>query len=112
MYAIRSYYAFTADKTSGEAPLTVKFTDQSTNGPTSWAWDFGDGTTSTLQNPEHIYTEAGTYTVKLTVSNADGTDVMIRTAYITVSGLSTDKASIKVEYNVDGNKFKISYNFV
>ena len=48
---------------------TILFTDLSTNGPTSWLWDFGDGNTSGLQNPIHTYSSAGTYTVKLTTSN-------------------------------------------
>ena len=63
---------FTSDVTSGNAPLTVTFTDRSTGDPTAWNWDFGDGTDSTDQNPVHTYTSAGTYTVTLTVSNADG----------------------------------------
>ena len=63
---------FTADVTSGIAPLTVNFTDLSTGGPTTWQWDFqNDGTIdSDDQNPEWIYNEPGTYTVSLTVSNA------------------------------------------
>jgi len=76
---------FTASPTSGTAPLTVQFTDTSTGNPTSWSWDFGDGGTSTAQNPTHTYQNAGTYTVRLTVSNADGSDTLVRTNYITVS---------------------------
>ncbi len=76
--------AFTGSPTSGSAPLTVSFTDQST-GPDSWSWDFGDTGTSTLQNPDHIYTTAGTYTVSLTVTNAYGNDVVTKTDYITVT---------------------------
>ncbi|MFP3462263.1 PKD domain-containing protein [Arthrobacter globiformis] len=64
--------AFTATPGSGTAPLTVNFTDNSTAAPTSWAWTFGDGATSTLQNPSHIYSDAGNYAVKLTVSNSGG----------------------------------------
>jgi PKD repeat protein len=63
---------FTASPTSGTAPLTVKFTDIST-GATSWSWVFGDGATSTDQNPQHIYSNPGSFTVTLTVSNAGGT---------------------------------------
>ena len=55
--------SFTAAPTSGTAPLTVQFTDTSTGGPTSWAWDFGDGSTSTAQNPGHVYASAGSYSV-------------------------------------------------
>ncbi len=77
---------FTADVTSGTAPLTVNFTDQSTNTPTSWAWDFtNDGTVdSTTQSPSHIYDTAGTYTVNLTVTNAGGSDSEVKTDYISV----------------------------
>lgn len=64
---------FTASTTSGNAPLTVSFTDTSTNGPTSWSWNFGNGSTSTLQNPTTTYSTAGTYTVTMTASNAAGT---------------------------------------
>ena len=60
----------TASPTSGTAPLTVTFSDASTGGPTSWAWDFGDGTTSNVQfPPAHTYTTADTYTVSLIASN-------------------------------------------
>ncbi|HSS35818.1 MAG TPA: carboxypeptidase regulatory-like domain-containing protein [Patescibacteria group bacterium] len=63
----------TAAPTTGPAPLTVTFADASTGGPTSWAWDFGDGTSSTAQfPPAHVYTNAGTYTVSLVASNANG----------------------------------------
>ena len=77
--------AFSASTTNGNAPLTVNFSDASSNSPTSWAWDFGDGNTSTSQNPSHIYTAAGTYTVELTASNSVGSDVETKTNYITVS---------------------------
>jgi parallel beta-helix repeat protein len=76
---------FSATPTSGDAPLTVNFTDQSTNTPTSWLWDFGDNSTATEQNPSHIYTAAGNYTVNLTVSNAGGSDSEVKTEYIIVS---------------------------
>jgi PKD repeat protein len=75
---------FGASPTSGLAPLQVTFADQSTNTPTSWSWDFGDGTTSTLQNPSHTYSQPGTYTVSLTAGNASGTNTKTRTGYITV----------------------------
>jgi len=54
--------------------LTVSFTDLSTGGPSSWLWDFGDGSTSSEQNPSHTYAAAGTYEVSLTVSNSGGSD--------------------------------------
>ena len=48
--------SFTASTTSSCSSGTVQFTDNSTNSPTSWSWNFGDGGTSTLQNPSHTYT--------------------------------------------------------
>jgi PKD repeat protein len=65
--------------------LTVNFTDTSANNPTSWSWTFGDGGTSTNQNPSHQYTSAGNYTVSLTVSNAASTDIESKVNYITVT---------------------------
>ena len=76
---------FSANKLSGPAPLSVQFSNQSTGAITGWQWDFGDGATSTGQNPSHTYTAAGSYTVKLTVTGADGSDIAIQPAYITVS---------------------------
>lgn len=81
--------AFIANSTSGCAPLNVGFTDQSTGPITSWAWNFGDGGTSTSQNPSHIYNAAGSYTVSLTVTSATCNDVETKTAYITVSATPT-----------------------
>jgi len=79
---------FSATPTSGKVPLAVTFTDESSNAPTSWSWAFGDGTTSTAQHPTHTYDAAGTYTVPLTATNADGTDTETKTDYITVDALT------------------------
>ena len=68
---------FTADVTNGYTPLTVFFTDLSSGNIQSWAWDFGNGMTSNLQNPIVQYADAGTYTVSLTVM--DGTYQSIET---------------------------------
>jgi C1A family cysteine protease/PKD repeat protein len=76
--------AFSAYPTSGKAPLNVKFTDKSTGTPTKWQWNFGDGTTSTKQNITHKYSKAGTYTVKLTVTNAAGSNTKTVSGYIIV----------------------------
>jgi len=76
---------FSASPTSGKAPLEVTFTDKSTGSPTSWKWSFGDGKTSTEQNPVHTYSKSGKYTVTLTVKNASGTDTETKSRYITVS---------------------------
>jgi PKD repeat protein len=61
------------------------FTDTSTGGPTVWAWNFGDGTTSAIENPTQTYLTAGTYTVTLTVSNSAGTSSSTKTQSVTVS---------------------------
>ncbi len=76
---------FSATPTSGCAPLSVQFTDQSSGSPTSWLWSFGDGTTSSEQNPSHDYAECGLYAVTLTVQNAYGSDTETRTDYIVVT---------------------------
>ena len=86
-----------ANFSSNATGLSVKFTDQSKNA-TRWNWDFGDGATSTLQNPVHTYSAAGNYTIRLTVSNEEGTDSKTDTinvfqrlfyAYVTNSGDNT-----------------------
>jgi PKD repeat protein len=76
---------FSGSPTSGNYPLNVNFTDLSTNSPTSWSWTFGDGGTSTAQNPSHTYTAAGTYTVSMTATNACGSDGVTKTGYISVT---------------------------
>jgi|GEM_PF-3504048 len=78
---------FSADPTSGEAPLTVTFTDQSAGLVTSWYWDFGDSFTSTEQNPIHTYEEWGLYTVSLAVQGPGGADTLIKEDYILVGEL-------------------------
>jgi len=77
---------FSANITVGTVPLSVIFTDQSINNPTSWQWDFGDGGKSTQQNPIHIYNNEGNYTVQLIASNDFGSDTEIKNNYITVTG--------------------------
>lgn len=78
---------FTATPTSGDVPLTVQFTDTTlwTEGTiTGWLWEFGDGTTSNLQNPGHTYNYAARYDVTLTVQTKWGS-----TASTTKPGLIT-----------------------
>jgi len=75
---------FTSSVTSGKSPLKVAFTDTSTGSPTSWKWDFGDGSKSYLQNPTHKYSKVGSYTVSLTVKNAVGRNTVTKTEYIKV----------------------------
>ncbi len=75
---------FTASPTTGEHPLNVQFTDISTGNPTAWSWTFGDGTSSNQQNPKHIYSKAGVYTVSLQATNREGSVTLTKSDYITV----------------------------
>jgi PKD repeat protein len=76
---------FTADVTADPPPLTVNFTDNSSGNITSWEWDFGDGVTSTEQNPSHTYNDLGRYTVSLTVTGPGGSDTETKPDYITAA---------------------------
>lgn len=76
--------SFSADVTSGCAPLAVTFTDHSTGNPTNWNWEFSNGTLSTQQNPVILFANPGTYSVKLVVKNANGIDELELINYITV----------------------------
>ena len=87
--------AFGADKFTGCSPLTVAFRDSSISAST-WLWDFGDGKTSTLKNPTHIFNNAGIYTVKLFIRNFTGCqDSMIRQNFIVSKGPTTNFSSDK-----------------
>lgn len=72
---------FTADDTVS-CSGTIAFTDQSQNVPTLWQWNFGDGSTSNVQNPVHTYTASGTYSVSLKATNAYGNNTLVKTNYI------------------------------
>jgi len=76
--------AFVGSPTSGVAPLMVVFTNLSTGDYTSSLWDLGDGITSTLENPPHVYTGAGVYTVTLSVSGPGGNSTEVKVGYISV----------------------------
>jgi PKD repeat protein len=83
---------FIASPLSGPAPLTVDFTDLSTatNGITGWSWTFGDMAASSAQNPQHVYPGEGTFTVSLTVTGPDGSDIETKMNYITVASPGGD----------------------
>jgi PKD repeat protein len=70
---------FTVDSRQGKAPFVVKFRDLSAGKPTTWNWEFGDGTGSSEQNPTHVYPFEGSYDVRLTVSNQYGSDSIFKT---------------------------------
>ncbi|MCP3981493.1 MAG: PKD domain-containing protein [bacterium] len=78
--------AFSGAPLSGQAPLSVDFTDLSLNAPDSWEWDFdNDGASeSPLQNPGHVYATTGLYTVRLVVGNVLGSDTAIVEEYVCV----------------------------
>ncbi len=71
--------AFDFSPATPETGVIVQFTDQSAGGPTSWRWNFGDGSQSTVQNPQHQFSNPGTYNVTLTVSNGSDTKSVTRT---------------------------------
>lgn len=79
---------FTASKTSGNPGMVVSFTPVTTGTISQWSWDFGDGGTSTAQNPTHTYNLAGAYTVGLTVSGTNGSANKIAPNFITVVKLT------------------------
>jgi PKD repeat protein len=90
--------ALTTNAVSGKSvqtttSQTVSFVDTSEAHPTKWLWDFGDGTTSTEQNPTHTYKSAGTYNVTLTVWNDLGSDTLTRQYTVRGASAVTTEAS-------------------
>ncbi|HWQ65359.1 MAG TPA: PKD domain-containing protein, partial [Methanospirillum sp.] len=76
---------FQANSTGGSVPLTVQFTDSSSGSPTQWSWNFGDGKVSNLQNPIHVYTRAGSFTVSLYARNSMSNNMKREKNCITVN---------------------------
>ena len=74
--------SFSANPPSGQAPLTVNFSDTSSNDPTAWQWTFGDGSTSNERNPVHIFTGSGNFQVSLTASNTAGSSTIVQSVNI------------------------------
>lgn len=105
---------FTADNTTGVAPLTVQFTDQTAPLSEKWQWDFGDGNTATTQFPSHTYTTPGVYTVTLrTVAKGTScSDTLKKTKYITVfkTGTTSNPNSIRVFPNPFQGQFNMFIN--
>ena len=77
--------SFACSLTSGNNPFTVQFASESTGNITNWSWDFGDGGTTNESNPSHTYTNAGTYSVSLTVAGPGGSSTETKRDYITVN---------------------------
>jgi len=78
--ALRALFA--ADTRNVTTRTSVQFTDMSSGNVKSWLWDFGDGTTSTEQNPLYRFRTAGTFTVSLTVQSSSGTDTITNAGYV------------------------------
>jgi len=78
---------FAAVPRTGTVPLAVSFTDQSLGGPVDWSWSFGDGGTSTEQNPVHTYTQTGSFSVSLTAVNGSYSNTTMQGNYITVTAV-------------------------
>ena len=112
---------FTSNCTAGHQPLSVAFTDTSTGVRTSWVWDFGDGNTSKLQNPEHEYSAVGSYSVTLTVANEEGSNQTQKANYITVlpqppsadfySDVKSGNAPLKVQFCDTSTGAPVSWNW-
>jgi PKD repeat protein len=81
--------AFPAPSGNPVVGQSLAFTDTSTGGATAWTWTFGDGGTSTLQNPTHTYLVAGTFTVTLTAANAVGATTASRTLAVGAGAAGT-----------------------
>jgi gliding motility-associated-like protein len=75
---------FKSNVVAGCAPLVVQFNDASTGNPSSWSWNLGNNTKSSLKNPSVAYFNPGSYTVKLIIQNALGIDSVTKVQYITV----------------------------
>ncbi|MDO9324722.1 MAG: PKD domain-containing protein, partial [Methanoregula sp.] len=105
---------FMGTPTTGTLPLTVKFTDNSTNNPTTWNWSFGDGSivNASVQNPVHTYASPGTYTVSLNATNSGGSNTFTRMNYIQVTKKSFVDFIINENVFVYGNQLTFAGNTV
>ena len=83
---------FAVRGSAGEAPLAVRFVDRSFGGVTSWTWEFGDGETSNLPDPTHVYTEGGVYDVRLRVTGPHGTDWLEKPGAVVVRSCTVENA--------------------
>ncbi|MDC1162580.1 PKD domain-containing protein, partial [Tenacibaculum sp.] len=100
---------FSVDSRSIARGESVTFTDESTNNPISWSWEFEGGTplTSVEQNPRIIYKESGTYQVVLTVTNENGSSKVTRSSYITVTDVPV--ADFDVSLSLIGEKESVTF---
>jgi hypothetical protein len=102
---------FSANPASGNAPLTVQFTDESTGSITSWDWSFGDGSADrSVQNPSHTYTNAGDYTVTLTVTGDGGSGSNSLPIHVTAQTPQQQAAALISEVNNLANQGALNRN--
>jgi len=96
---------FSSTPISGNKPLRVWFTDESTGNIDSWSWDFGDGGTSNVRNPSHTYSTIGTFNITLTVTGPGGSDSETKVSYIQVSKPPTlkviDRMTLTANFDFD-----------
>lgn len=85
--------AFDIAPATGAVGQQISFLDRTTGSPTSWSWNFGDGTTSSQQNPVHVFKAAGTYQVRLTASNG-GSSAAAARAFTVSAEASVSRALI------------------
>ena len=101
--------SFNASPTFGIAPLQVQFEDASQGSVQSWQWDFGDGSSSTLSSPQHIYHDPGTYSVSLTISDQNGSATTVIENMITVTNEQSQSCpATNARENLPGDPFKIA----
>lgn len=93
--------SFDASVTSGVAPLSVAFTDTSTGDPTTWAWQFGDGTASNERHPTHVYSTPGEYLVQLTAGNESGSTTSSKTINVSAPPPPPAGGTVKVIVSED-----------
>jgi PKD repeat protein len=94
---------FDAAPKSGQAPMAVQFTDLSVAGATTWYWEFGDGSTSTLQNPVHMYKTTTGYPVSYNVSLTANGSKTTKNNFITLT-----EACSSPPYKIGGTSYSYS----
>lgn len=97
---------FTSSNSNPDEGEVVNFTDLSSNSPSSWLWSFGDGVTSTLQNPSHVYLTDGTYTVTLIVTSCLGSDTHTITYTVNNTTGIEEIGSTQTQISVFPNPFQ------
>jgi PKD repeat protein len=101
---------FEGDPLSGTEPLQVNFSDLSTGDISTWEWDFGDGGTSSEQNPVYNYLDAGLYTVSLTIQGPGGSNNKTITDYIEVLAIEPPVAEFEGNPTTGSAPLQVSFN--